>query len=216
MTIPEGWENPIIEYIDELDHITDVLVERALEGHIIRPPLSKIMRMLRETPLPKVKVVLIGHNPYPGPDQADGLAFSVKKGSEIPPPLSNIFKELREEFGKPSFAEEEGKGDLSCWASQGVLLLNSSLTIEPAGESHNFLWKGFIKRCIKECSKKGKIAFALWGREAQKFDKDIDKSKNQVLFAAHPSSHNGKFIGCGHFKEINQYLKSLDVSEIIW
>lgn len=223
--LPEGWEKFFIHRLDELDSIAKVLIEKSsAENKIILPPYHMIMRPFRETSIASLKVVILGQDPYPNSDIVDGLAFSVRQRSNessnliIPPSLKNIFEEIEDEYGKISFAEQEG-GNLSCWTAQGVLLLNTSLTIEPRGEMrHDFLWRGFVKKCVQDCSKRGDIVFMLWGKEAQKFDKEIDKSRNLVLAAMHPSPRNkkGGFRGCKHFSKANEYLISKGKRPILW
>ena len=164
-----------------------------------------------------VKVVIIGQDPYHGPGQANGLCFSVCDGMRFPPSLLNIFKEIREDLGKPF----PTSGDLERWAKQGVLLLNATLTVKAnsPGSHQNKGWETFTDAVIKKISdEKEAIVFLLWGAYAQKKGEIIDRNKHLVLMSAHPSpfSADRGFFGCKHFSKANAYLKSKGRQEIDW
>ncbi|MEZ5035462.1 MAG: uracil-DNA glycosylase [Chitinophagaceae bacterium] len=187
------------------------------QGKIIYPPGSQIFNAFDTTPFDKVKVVILGQDPYHGPGQANGLCFSVKKNIRIPPSLINIFKELKDDIG----LSIPSHGDLTHWAQQGVFLLNASLTVR-AGEpmSHAQIgWAQFTDAVIRTISmQKENIVFLLWGRFAQNKITLIDTTKHFVLQAAHPSplsAHNG-FLGCRHFSKTNEYLVGHKIEPIDW
>ncbi|MDG1064595.1 MAG: uracil-DNA glycosylase [Luminiphilus sp.] len=190
--------------------------EKAL-GKVIYPPGSEIFSALQLTPPEAVRVVILGQDPYHGPDQAHGLSFSVRKGVAIPPSLRNIFKELQRdlEIEKPSH------GCLNHWAEQGVLLLNASLTVESgrAGSHQNLGWEVFTDRVVATVRDVGKpIVFMLWGAQARKKFGALDGFGHCILTAPHPSplsAHRG-FLGCGHFSQANAFLERCDRGAIDW
>ncbi len=186
-------------------------------GKTIYPPGSLIFNAFDKTPFDQVKAVIIGQDPYHGPGQAMGLSFSVPKGVAPPPSLVNIFKELKQDIGMniPSH------GDLTHWATQGVLLLNAALTVranEP--NSHAMIgWQDFTNSVIRKISseKKG-VVFLLWGKFAQQKQVLIDETKHHVLKAAHPSPFsvfNG-FFGCKHFSKTNELLMQEGLDPVDW
>lgn len=182
----------------------------------VYPPGSRVFAAFNHTPFNAVKVVIIGQDPYHGPGQANGLAFSVADGVKIPPSLINIFKELETDLHLPM----PKSGNLEPWADQGVLLLNATLTVREneAGSHHNKGWERFTDAAIKAVSdhKKG-IVFLLWGRFAQAKEVFIEASKHHVLKAAHPSPlARGAFFGCKHFSKTNAILRKEGLSEINW
>jgi uracil-DNA glycosylase len=187
------------------------------QGKIIYPPGSLIFNAFNTTPIDKLKVVILGQDPYHGPGQAHGLCFSVSHGISPPPSLVNIFKELQSDIGVPV----PDHGNLTHWAQQGVFLLNASLTVR-AGEpmSHSKIgWAEFTDCVIKKISeKKEKIVFMLWGKFAQEKSMLIDVPKHLILKAAHPSplSANNGFLGCRHFSKANEYLVSKGIDPIDW
>ena len=191
-------------------------IEKA-QGKTIYPPGSLIFNAFDKTPFNKVKVVLLGQDPYHGPDQAHGLCFSVQDGVPPPPSLQNMYKELNNDIGMPI----PKTGNLTKWATQGVFLLNASLTVR-AGEpmSHSKIgWAEFTDAVIKTISseKKG-VVFLLWGRFAQDKQVLIDETRHYVLKAAHPSplsAHNG-FFGCKHFSKTNAILRQQSLEAIDW
>jgi len=181
-------------------------------------PLGKeIFRAFDCADFDKVKVVIIGQDPYHGPGQANGLCFSVRDGVPMPPSLKNIFKEIQSDLGKP-FPKS---GDLERWANQGVLLLNATLTVRASspGSHQKKGWEEFTDAVIKEISdKKSNVVFLLWGAYAQKKGEIIDRSRHLVLMSAHPSpfSADRGFFGNKHFSKTNEYLKSKGLEEIDW
>lgn len=187
----------------------------------IYPESKSIFRALNSTPIDKVKVVILGQDPYHGENQAQGLSFSVPRDIKNPPSLQNIFKELESEFGKKSEAEDKYGGDLICWATQGVLLLNAVLTVEAdkaashAGRGWEKLTDEIIRKISEDC---GSVVFLLWGSYARKKKSLIDTGKHLVLESVHPSplSAYGGFFGCGHFKKANEWLKDHGQTEIVW
>jgi uracil-DNA glycosylase len=183
----------------------------------IFPPHDQILRAFQLCDFRKVKVVIIGQDPYHGFGQAQGMAFSVNKGIKLPPSLVNIFKEIQREMG----GEIPQNGDLMPWAKQGVLLLNTVLTVEESKPlSHqNLGWQTFTNKCIQWLNRHSEgLAFMLWGSHAQKFAEEIDTQKHQVFQTSHPSplSVYRGFDGCGHFSEVNRYLSSQDKEPINW
>jgi uracil-DNA glycosylase len=164
-----------------------------------------------------VKVVIIGQDPYHGPGQANGLCFSVKDGVRMPPSLTNIFKEINADLGKPM----PGTGDLERWARQGVLLLNATLTVRAStpGSHQNKGWGIFTDAVIRNISEhRDHIVYLLWGAYAQRKGELIDRSRNLVLASAHPSpfSADRGFFGSRHFSKANAYLRQHGIGEIGW
>ena len=190
--------------------------ERA-SGKTIYPKNEEVFQALSLTPFEDVKVVILGQDPYHGPNQAHGLCFSVQPGVKAPPSLENIFKELREDLG----IERPSDGYLGGWAKQGVLLLNSVLTVQggAAGSHGNKGWESFTDKIIAELnSRREGVVFLLWGSYAQKKGAIIDQSKHTVLQAPHPSplsAHRG-FFGCKHFSAANAALKERGETPIEW
>ena len=185
----------------------------------IYPPLNLIFNALNLTPFGDLKVVILGQDPYHRSGEAMGLAFSVPKGVKIPPSLKNIFKEIEANFGSCAI-NDTGSGDLTPWAKQGVLLLNSTLSVsEGAPNSHaKFGWANFTDAIIAKISTKCEnIVFMLWGNFAIKKAGLIDPTKHLILASPHPSPlARGGFFGCEHFRKCNEYLKSSKKSEILW
>ena len=188
----------------------------AKKNEVVFPPSELIFNAFNITPFDEVKVVILGQDPYHGVNQAMGLSFSVPKGVKIPPSLINIFKELQMEFGY----EIPKNGDLTNWAKQGVLLLNSSLSVAAnKPNSHSkFGWQIFTDSVIKILSQKRQnLVFMLWGNYAKAKANLIDENRHLILKAAHPSPlAGGAFFGCNHFKKCNEYLKSHNKNEIDW
>jgi uracil-DNA glycosylase len=187
------------------------------QGKIIYPPGSLIFNAFNTTPFSKLKVVILGQDPYHGAGQAHGLCFSVQYGVPPPPSLVNIFKEIHEDLGIPI----PSHGNLTHWAEQGVFLLNASLTVR-AGEpmSHARIgWAEFTNTVIKKISElKSNVVFILWGKFAQEKRTLIDESKHLVLRTVHPSplSAHAGFFGCRHFSKTNEYLVSKGIDPIDW
>ncbi len=199
-----------------LQIIAHLKTEKA-SNKIIYPLGSLIFNAFNKTPFNKIKVVLLGQDPYHNPEQAMGLSFSVPDGIKIPPSLQNIYKELKQDIG----IKIPNNGNLTSWAEQGVLLLNSVLTVrenEPA--SHCKIgWMNFTDAIIKKISdEKTGIIFLLWGNFAKEKQMFIDATKHHVLRAAHPSplsAYNG-FFGCKHFSRTNELLIQQGIDPIDW
>jgi uracil-DNA glycosylase len=196
---------------------TDLLLKEAYKQDDIYPPKDIVFRALQLTPFEKTKVVILGQDPYHGEGEANGLAFSVNNGIKIPPSLRNIFKELQNDLGY----SPPTSGDLTAWAKQGVLLLNSVLTVKkdfPASH-RNLGWQKYTDSLISELSsKKENLVYILWGKYAQEKITLIDGSKHMVIQSPHPSpfSANRGFFGSKPFSKTNTYLKSKGISEIDW
>lgn len=201
-------------YFKQLTH--DIKVE--YQTQLIFPPGKLIFEAFNRTPPSKVKVVILGQDPYHGPGQANGMCFSVNSGVAFPPSLLNIFKELRTDLGQPL----PTVGDLGPWADQGVFLLNSTLTVR-AGQAASHQgkgWERFTDAVISTLAQqKTELVFLLWGRFAQNKSALIVPNRGHlVLKSAHPSplsAHNG-FFGCKHFSQANTHLTSLGHSPINW
>lgn len=186
-------------------------------NYTIFPPGKSIFAAFDHTPFEEVKVVIIGQDPYHGRGQANGLCFSVAPGVNPPPSLKNIFKELQSDVGIPT----PPNGDLSKWASQGVLMLNTVLTVRQAqpGSHRNMGWETFTDMVIRSLSeKREKIVFILWGRFAQGKKELINQEKHYILEAAHPSpySANSGFFGSRHFSKTNELLAAAGLNGIDW
>ncbi len=187
------------------------------KGKVIYPPGSLWFNAFNSTPFEDVKVVILGQDPYHGPNQAHGLCFSVLPGVQVPPSLVNIYKELEADLGIPRPAH----GCLSHWAQQGVLLLNATLTVEQgrAGAHQGKGWEIFTDAAIHALNEQREhLVFMLWGSYAQKKGSFIDTSRHLVLKAPHPSplsAHRG-FLGCRHFSKANDYLQQHGRQAIDW
>lgn len=192
-------------------------VKSEYQSHTIFPPGNLIFSAFDNCPVDKVKVVVLGQDPYHGPRQANGLCFSVADDVSIPPSLQNIYKEIKSDLGK----DIPKSGNLECWAEQGVLLLNATLTVRASspGSHQNKGWEQFTDVAIAKLSQvKKHLVFMLWGAYAKKKSQVIDTSNHLILEAAHPSpfsAHNG-FFGCRHFSKANAYLKEHGIKEIDW
>lgn len=202
------------EYMQQLSAF--LRAEKAL-GKIVYPPGGDIFNALNSTPLSRVKVVILGQDPYHGPGQAHGLSFSVPQGVAVPPSLKNIYKELATDLGVTLPAH----GNLQSWADQGVLLLNAVLTVEQglAASHQGRGWERFTDRIIQVINQECKnVVFMLWGAYAQKKGSVIDQQRHLVLQAPHPSplsAHRG-FLGCRHFSQANEYLSAHGSDTIDW
>ena len=192
-------------------------VRDAYTHHQIFPPAKLIFNAFDLCPFDKVKVVIIGQDPYHGLGQAHGLSFSVNENIPLPPSLKNIYQEIRSDLGIQPLSH----GNLERWAKQGVLLLNATLTVQAdlAGSHQKKGWETFTDSAIKAVAeKKEHVVFLLWGNNAQQKAKYIDRTKHLVLTAVHPSplsAHRG-FFGCKHFSQTNQYLKEHGLEPINW
>lgn len=217
--IEEYWKEALANEFEKpyFKTITEHIKTEKEQGKTIYPPGPLIFNAFNQTPLPNVKVVLLGQDPYHGPRQAMGLSFSVPRGVPPPPSLVNIFKELQDDIGMPL----PNHGDLTHWAEQGVMLLNAALTVR-AGDanSHSKIgWHQFTDAVIHTISQKQPaVVFLLWGKFAQQKTELINLGKHHVLKAAHPSplaAHNG-FFGCRHFSKTNEWLMKKGLDAIDW
>lgn len=197
--------------------IQQVNTERR-SGQIIYPPAPDVFNAFRYTEFNQVKVVIIGQDPYHNVGQAHGLAFSVQQGVEIPPSLKNIYKELASDIDGFQIPHH---GCLKKWADEGVLLLNTVLTVKAhLAHSHKDIgWETFTDKVIEVLNQhRQNLVFLLWGNPAQKKGSKIDTARHLVLKAAHPSplsAHRG-FFGCRHFSQTNQYLRQKGMTPIDW
>ncbi len=215
----DSWKVPLLAEFesDYMAALRAFLVAEKAAGKTIYPKGSEWFRALDLTPLDKVRVVILGQDPYHGPGQAHGLCFSVRPGVRPPPSLLNIYKELESDLGLP----RPRHGFLEHWAKQGVLLLNSVLTVEMAkAASHNQRgWEKFTDAVIRAVNAKTEpVVFMLWGAYAQKKAAFVDQSRHLVLKAAHPSplsAYNG-FLGCRHFSKANAFLDCHGLAPIDW
>jgi len=214
-----SWKQHLLAEFQQpyMQQLRAFLQEQKSLGKIIYPKGNEYFNAFNLTPFEQVKVVIIGQDPYHGPNQAHGLCFSVQPGVAFPPSLVNIFKELQRDLNIPF----PNHGNLTHWAEQGVLLLNAVLTVEQgkAAAHQGKGWEQFTDAAIRELNagREG-IVFMLWGSYAQKKGQIIDRKKHCVLTAPHPSplsAHRG-FIGCGHFSKANHYLQQLGLTPIDW
>lgn len=208
-------EQRALPYFQQLSAFVD---NERRAGKVVYPPEVDVFNAFTMTPLEKVKVVLIGQDPYHGPEQAHGLCFSVKRGIKPPPSLANMYKELATDidgFTIPSH------GDLSAWAEQGILMLNTVLTVEQ-GKAHSHAkagWEVFTAAVLELLNRQTQpIIFVLWGSHAIKKGQVITAPQHQVLTGPHPSplsAYRG-FFGCGHFSQVNQLLLERGEAPIRW
>jgi len=202
---------------DYMRHLGGFLREEKKAGKRIFPAGADIFNAFKHTPLTTVKVVILGQDPYHGEGQAHGLCFSVRPGVAVPPSLQNIFKEIHSELGLPI----PQHGHLTSWAQQGVLLLNSVLSVEcsRAASHRGRGWETFTDTVIDLVNREREgVVFMLWGSYAQRKGAVIDGQRHCVLKAPHPSplsAHRG-FFGCGHFRAANEYLQSRGATPIDW
>lgn len=219
VTIEPSWKQVLKDefekpYFKEL--IT--FVENEYDIHTCFPTYNKVFSAFDHTPFNEVKVVIIGQDPYHGPDQAHGLCFSVGENVKVPPSLKNIFEEIRTDLGTPIPAN----GNLERWADQGVLLLNATLTVRAhqAGSHQNKGWEKFTDAVIQKLSEEREgLIFMLWGGPAKKKGRKIDESKHVILTSGHPSplaANRGYWFGNKHFSIANAYLKANGKSTIAW
>lgn len=192
-----------------------LLAER--ERHVVYPPGREMFSAFWLTPLSRVRVVILGQDPYHGPNQAHGLCFSVRRGVPPPPSLVNIFQELAQDLGVP----RPNNGDLTPWAQQGVLLLNTVLSVR-AGQAASHQgrgWERFTDRVIETLNRDREgLVFVLWGTPAGRKAQMIDRRRHLILTSPHPSplsAHRG-FLGCRHFSRINEHLRGLGHPPIDW
>ena len=216
--IEPSWKKVLQPEFDKpyFKELTD-FVRSEYQTKQIFPPGNLILNAFEQCPFDNVKVVILGQDPYHDVNQAHGLCFSVNDGVAFPPSLINIFKEIERDLGKPMPAT----GNLTRWAQQGVLLLNATLTVQAhqAGSHQNKGWETFTDAVIHQlATQKERLVFILWGSYAQRKGEFIVTNRHLVLKAVHPSplsAHRG-FIGCGHFSQTNNYLKTNGLKEIDW
>jgi len=217
--LEKSWKSALIEEFRKpyFFEIKQFLRKKKSEGKVIYPPSSQIFNAFNSTPLDKVKVVILGQDPYHGAGQAMGLCFSVPVGIAMPPSLVNIFKEIHQDAG----LDIPKHGNLSYWASQGVLLLNSILTVEAnnAASHAKAGWHFFTDAAIHAISKHNTgVVFMLWGNFARAKKALINAEKHFILESAHPSplsAYNG-FMGCKHFSQCNTILQQQNKAPIDW
>ena len=203
---------------DYFKNLMEFITSEKNKGKLIFPSSADIYNAFNLTPLSKVKVVILGQDPYHGDGQAHGLSFSVKDDIKLPPSLKNMFKELEDDidaFQLPT------SGNLSKWAAQGVLLLNAILTVEAhkAASHQKQGWEQLTDNVIKLVSKECEhVVFLLWGKYAEQKERLIDEQKHLILKAAHPSPFSAYrgFFGCKHFSKVNEYLNSEGRTAIDW
>ena len=216
--IDESWRQVLQHEFDKpyFELLTN-FVRHAYRTTQCFPPAGQIFRAFDLCPFDKVRVVIIGQDPYHDFNQAHGLCFSVQEGVPIPPSLVNIYKEIQRDLGKPI----PTSGNLTHWAEQGVLLLNATLTVEAhrAGSHQGKGWEELTDAAIQALnSKRSNIVFMLWGSYAQRKGQFIDRDRHLVLTTVHPSplsAYRG-FIGCGHFSQANAYLQQHGQAPINW
>jgi len=221
-TIETSWDEVLKnEYEKEYFLKLAVFVKHEREHHVVYPPKQLVFSAFQKTPFHKVKVVIVGQDPYHGPGQAHGLCFSVPKAVAPPPSLQNIFKELEQDLAIPIPAH----GCLESWAEQGVLLLNATLTVREGAplSHHNKGWETFTDAAIRALAlRQDPVIFVLWGRNAIDKCKQVNELSTQlqhtILTAAHPSPFSAArgFFGCGHFSKINEILKKQGKAPIRW
>lgn len=216
--IEESWNNQLNNEFEKeyFIHLARFIKEE-YSTKLIFPPAKLIFNAFEKTPFDKVKVVILGQDPYHNDGQAHGLSFSVNDGIKHPPSLINIFKEINEDLK----IQPPQSGNLTRWADQGVLLLNATLTVEAhnAGSHQNKGWEIFTDEAIRKLSEeRSNIVFLLWGSYAQKKSQLIDASKHLILKSVHPSplsAHRG-FFGNKHFSKANEYLIKSNITPINW
>ncbi len=216
--IESGWKEKLQHEFEKpyFANLVDFVKKEYAFGKIY-PPAKLIFNAFDQCPFDKVKVVILGQDPYHGPGQAHGLCFSVNDGIEFPPSLINIFKEIEDDLGIPV----PTTGNLERWAKQGVLLLNATLTVRAhtAGSHQHKGWEEFTDAVIRTLSEeKENLVFILWGSYAQKKGEVINSAKHKLLKTVHPSplsAYRG-FFGCKHFSQTNQYLQEKNITPILW
>ncbi|TAJ15596.1 uracil-DNA glycosylase [Patescibacteria group bacterium] len=217
--LEESWKTQLKEeFVKEYFPRLIKFIKESYENRIVFPEQKYIFRAFNVTPFEKVKVVILGQDPYHGKGQANGLSFAVSNNVKIPPSLQNIFKEVESDLGKKLVHTD---GDLIRWARQGVLLLNATLTVDPGKPlSHKERgWEEFTDRVIQKLSeKRDSVVFILWGNYAKAKGVHIDRTKHLVLESPHPSpfSAYGGFFGSRPFSKTNAYLTSRGIRPIQW
>jgi uracil-DNA glycosylase len=227
--VPQGWEALFKDANEELYNISNLIEEEISKGYRIVPDKENIMRVFYEMDPRNVSVCIIGMDPYPslqkngsGKPIAQGLSFSVEKTDEVPPSLSNIYKEIYAEYPETPLERIPKHGDLMNWVNQGVMLLNVCLTCRlGASNSHAKykLWHPFLDKFFRFMANINKeLIFVMWGNDAQKMQFHISKFFKNMLMGGHPSplaAYRG-FFGCGHFKQINDMLEVQKRRQIVW
>ncbi|MDH5608441.1 MAG: uracil-DNA glycosylase [Cyclobacteriaceae bacterium] len=216
--IESGWKAILAEEFEKA-YFTELVffVKEEYNSRRIYPPGSQVFRSFEFSPYEKTRIVILGQDPYHGPGQAHGLCFSVNDGVPLPPSLRNIYKEIKNDLG----LEIPVSGNLQRWATQGILLLNATLTVRDGqpGSHQGKGWEQFTDRVISLLSEnKENLVFMLWGSYAQKKGAMIDRSRHLVLEAPHPSPlsvHRG-FFGCHHFSKANLYLEKHGLDKVDW
>ena len=216
--IEESWKRELSPEFDKdyFVKLTDFVRGEYLSGKQIYPAARNIFNAFNLCPIDKVRVVIIGQDPYHEPGQAMGLCFSVPDGITLPPSLVNIYTEIKNDLGRPSTTH----GDLTHWAEQGVLLLNSTLTVQAhlAASHAGHGWEQFTDAVIAAMAQRKNIVYMLWGSYAQKKAALVDESQNLILKSVHPSplsAYRG-FFGCKHFSRANEYLVAHGHQPIDW
>ena len=217
--LENSWKEKLLEEFnkDYMRSLSEFLRSEKLKNKIIFPPGNKIFNAFNLTKFEDVKVVILGQDPYHGHNQAHGLSFSVEEGIRPPPSLKNIFKELESDM----YIKQPEHGNLERWCSEGVLLLNSILTVEkskPASHA-NMGWEQFTDKILSVLNDlKRNVVFILWGKKAQEKGHFLDKNRHLILKSAHPSpySANNGFLGSKPFSKTNHYLNSNNIKEIDW
>lgn len=219
LELEKSWQLILADYLNSADYKKLLsLLKQKYQKELVFPPLENIFTAFYLTPFSKVKVVILGQDPYHALNQAHGLSFSVPAGVKLPPSLKNIYREIETDLG---IKKDFKSGDLSSWARQGVFLLNTVLSVRAASPaSHQKIgWEKFTDCIIKTLSvKKDHLVFILWGNYARSKKNLIDQNKHLILEASHPSplsAYNG-FLGCRHFSKCNQQLKTWQQKEINW
>lgn len=192
-------------------------LKKELACKTLYPPMPLVFNAFKQSPFEKIKIVILGQDPYHGPGQAHGLSFSVPPPTSLPPSLINIYRELNNDIGMPM----PSHGSLESWAKQGVFLLNTVLTVEArkAASHRGHGWEIFTDKVISLLNEKAKnLVFLLWGKPAQAKEPMIDQQKHLLLKAPHPSpfSANRGFFGCKHFSKANDYLRTNKISPVDW
>ena len=217
--LDDSWKKHLNDHINSIGfkNLVD-FVKNEYENNICYPKGSMIFSSLNNCKFDDVKLVILGQDPYHNPNQANGLAFSVPKKTNHPPSLINIFKEIEQDLD----VRYPLNGDLMCWVKQGVLLLNSTLTVRKnqTGSHQNMGWENFTNEIINLISvKKNNVVFFLWGSYAKKKSNLIDHNKHLVLSSGHPSplsANRGYWFGNNHFSKANKYFKENNIKEIKW
>ena len=216
--IGNDWDSILNEEFEK-EYFKEIMefIDEEYSSKTVYPPKEEIFNAFKFTPASKVKVVILGQDPYHEEGQAHGLAFSTPEGRPIPRSLKNIFKEIEEEYGYPI----PDSGCLEKWAKQGVFLLNTVLTVrEGEANSHSDCgWQTFTDNVIKALNEQPQpIVFLLWGKQAEKKMELLENPNHLVLVTSHPSPFSARrgFFGCNHFRLANEYLRKNDIEEIDW